>query len=239
MLDVLSPDEINSTQLLFSDDTLPPHVQLAFAETQSLPKWILDLIPQPHVSVSDLYAITLPSRISEGSVTLLPSTSNPTVFINPLAKDNILNHPIFFGGDLILAAFEKLGLEQAWLSGCKSINFNGCPDRYPLWTRTFVHAIQAYQADRSRWESVEMWLEKVALAQTAANPIETPDVIDECRDRLSVVPWRGKITGFGKGVQFTAGHLASFLSNQWLDDEMINAGSDWILRQLGASCQTR
>jgi Ulp1 family protease len=35
-----------------------------------------------------------------------------------------------------------------------------------------------------------------------------------------------------------ASHLASFLSDQWLDDEMINAGSDWILRQLDASHRT-
>ena len=74
----------------------------------------------------------------------------------------------------------------------------------------------------------------MALAQTDASPIETPNIIDECCIRFSVVPQRGNITGFEGGVQFTARHLALFLSNQWLD-EVINAGSDWILRQLGAS----
>ena len=52
-----------------------------------------------------------------------------------------------------LAAFEKLSLEQAWLSGCKSITFNGHPNQYPLSTRNFVRVIQLYRADRLHWEA--------------------------------------------------------------------------------------
>ena len=77
-----------------------------------------------------------------------------------------------------------------------------------------------------------------ALVQSDLAPVETPDIVDECHTRLAAVPWKGDITGFGKGVQFTARHLALFLSNEWLDDEMINTGSDWILHQVGASRQT-
>src|SRR6266511_1666089 len=105
-------------------EALPPYVQLAFTDTQSIPTWVLDFIPQPHVSMSDLYATTLPSSTS-GPVALLPSVAAPNIFINPLTKDDVLDYAIFFGGKPVLVAFEKLSLEQAWLSGCKSINFNG------------------------------------------------------------------------------------------------------------------
>lgn len=248
MVDVFSVEEITSARLLFNPDewigkgktwsaTLPPHVQLAFADVQSIPAWILNFIPQPHVSVSDLQAIALPSSTS-AFITLLPSASPPTVFINPAIPDNLLDHPIFFGGKAALTAFDKVGLEQAWLSGCKSIGFAGHSDRYPLWVRNFVQEIHVYRADRACWESAQKWLEATALVQSDSIPVETPDIVDECHTRLAAVPWRGDITGFGKGVQFTYKHLALFLSNEWLDDEMINAGSDWIRRQVGARRRT-
>ncbi len=248
-IDIFSPEDIEATRLLFFpdewiavgklwSDTLPPHVQLAFTDAQNIPAWMLDVIPKPQVSVLDLCATALPSVVL-ASTMLVPSSSSPTVFNHTMTKDEVFDHPIFFGGKPVLAAFERLGLEQAWLSGCKSISLNGYCDRYPLWTRNFVHAIQVYRADRAHWEAAQKWLGEAALAQTDADPIETPDIIDECRSRLATVPWRGNITGFGNGVHFTAKHLASFLSDEWLDDEMINAGSDWILRQVGASPRTK
>lgn len=57
-------------------------------------------------------------------------------------------------------------------------------------TRNFVNVVQVYRADRARWAAAQKWL--AALAQTDASPIETPDIIDECSIRLSVVPWRGE-----------------------------------------------
>ena len=116
---------------------LPQHVQLAFEDVQSVPAWMLDFIPQPQVSMSDLQATALPSSTS-ASITLLPSTSPPTIFVNPASPDNLLNHPIFFGGKAALAAFDQVSLEQAWLSGCQSIIIHGYPDRYPFWTQNFV-----------------------------------------------------------------------------------------------------
>ena len=136
---------------------------------------------------------------------------------------------------MVLTALKEVRLEQAWLSGCKSIGFDGHPNRYPLLTQNFVQDIQVYKADRARWEAAQKWLEAAALLQSPLTPIETPDIVNECHIRLSAVPWRGDITGFSKGIQFTARHLALFLSDQWLDDEMINAGSDWIRCQVGAS----
>lgn len=31
--------------------------------------------------------------------------------------------------------------------------------------------------------------------------------------------------------------LATLLSYEWLDDNLINAGSDWIMQQLGGDCR--
>lgn len=138
MVDVFSAEEITNAKQLFNPEewvgtgktwsaTLPLHVRLAFADEQKVPTWMIDHILQPQVSVSDLYATALPFS-SLVSLTALPSASPPTVFVHPASEDHLLDHQIFFAGKVVLAALKEVRLEQAWLSGCKSIGFDGTPN---------------------------------------------------------------------------------------------------------------
>lgn len=86
-------------------------------------------------------------------------------------KDNVPDHPIFFGGKLVPAAFDEVAMEQAWLSGCKLIGFNGHLDRYPLWTQKFVGEIEVYRADRAHWEAAQKWLDSF---RTTRPPLKPP-----------------------------------------------------------------
>lgn len=96
---MFSSVEITSAQQLFNPDewiatgktwsaTLPRHVQLAFTDEQNVPTWMIGCIPQPQVSVSDLYAITALPSSPLASLTALPSASPPTVFVNPASEDH-------------------------------------------------------------------------------------------------------------------------------------------------------
>jgi len=80
----------------------------------------------------------------------------------------------------------------------------------------------------------------LSLQDDSTLAVETPDVVKECRIHLESIPWRGNVAGFGKAVQLTTHHFASTLSNNWLDDKVINAGANWILQRLGpAKSHTR
>ena len=205
----------------------------AFAQMQRMPAWLSDLVIPPfESSVFDLLNIPFPTAESTAP-TPVASHDPPNVFLNPnsTTDDSILfDHATLLRGKPLHYAIKSLSLRQAWLSGCRSIAFDDNPSRYPLWIGSFIRELDIYRVHRTRWEMARQWLHTMGLSTSSA-ALEMPDIIDECHARLAAVPWRGDIPGFGKAVQFAVSHLSSFLSNSWLDDEMINAGSDWILKQ--------
>ena len=216
-------------------DSLPNTIKCVFAQKQRTPTWLSNIvIPPAQSSVLDLLDTPLPTASTTS--TPVPSHDPPNTFLDPTTIDDftLLDHPVLLNGRPLYRAIESLNLPQAWLSGCKSIAFDNCLSRYPLWIGSFVCELDNYRIHRAQWETAHKWLHTMGLSASDAPP-EMPDIIDECRIRLAAVPWRGDIPGFGKAVQFTASHLATFLSNSWLDDEMINAGSAWILRQRNTS----
>ncbi|KIM49928.1 hypothetical protein M413DRAFT_22037 [Hebeloma cylindrosporum] len=208
-----------------------------FAPTQCTPAWLSNLvIPPSESSVLDLLDVPFPTTES-AMPTPIVSHDAPNVFLDPLlpANDRILfDHPFLLRGKPLCHAIKRLDLQQAWLSGCRSIAFDNSPSRYPFWIASFIHELDTYRVHCVQWESACQWLSTTGLSTSSAAP-ETPDIIDECRLRLGAIPWRGDVPGFGKAVQFGASHLSSFLSNSWLDDEMINASSDWILKERGGA----
>jgi len=122
----------------------------------------------------------------------------------------------------------------------QSIYFDDGPQRYPLWTNALIYKLSRHVKCRREWAEAEKWLDGLSLQDDPELAVETPDVVEECRIRLDSIPWRGDVSGFGKAVQLTTHHFASILSNNWLDDEVINAGANWILQRLGpAKSRTR
>ncbi|KAJ7723096.1 hypothetical protein DFH07DRAFT_759651, partial [Mycena maculata] len=68
---------------------------------------------------------------------------------------------------------------------------------------------------------------------------ELPQHVQECFDTFEFLPWNTIVPGLSPAVQLSTRDLALFLSSEWLNDDMINAGVDYILQRLGPGSRTR
>ncbi|KAI0027282.1 hypothetical protein K488DRAFT_11800, partial [Vararia minispora EC-137] len=72
------------------------------------------------------------------------------------------------------------------------------------------------------------WLQK---AEESNDP-DTVAAVEFCRDHLESIPWDAPVPGTSRSVQLRTHRLAAFLSDAWLDDEMLNAGSEAVMCEL-------
>ncbi|KAJ7036205.1 hypothetical protein C8F04DRAFT_875622, partial [Mycena alexandri] len=79
----------------------------------------------------------------------------------------------------------------------------------------------------------QAWLHRAAAAADLIDPV------NECLAMFEYLPWDTIVPGLSSAVQLTTEDLASFLSNAWLNDEMINAGVDYILQRVGPGSRIR
>ncbi|KAJ7759003.1 hypothetical protein DFH07DRAFT_692838, partial [Mycena maculata] len=78
------------------------------------------------------------------------------------------------------------------------------------------------------------WLSR----QSRDNP-SLSGLADACIDSFEFLPWDTTVPGLSPAVHLTSEDLASFLSSDWLNDEMINGGVDWILQRAGPGSRSR
>jgi hypothetical protein len=203
--------------------TLPPTWALAF------------FIPHPRMSVLDVLDISMPVRVTD-AINIAFSYDPPNIFVEPLneATHALEDYLDLFGNEALLPALQKLDFKHAWKSECKSLVLDRVSRRFPLWVKTLVEQFSAYKKDRERWEDAVKWLDARVLCRSL-RPTEEDDVITECRIRLAAVTWRGDIHSVGRSIQLSTARLAGFLGTTWLDDAMIDAGSEWILGQTQGS----
>lgn len=79
------------------------------------------------------------------------------------------------------------------------------------------------------------WLQAQVLNPTLGVPLDTPDLVDQCRERLMSLPLNGKVAGVVPPHQLTSPQLAMYLGENWLDDEMLNAGAKYVLHHAAVS----
>ncbi|KAJ7652490.1 hypothetical protein DFH06DRAFT_1331114 [Mycena polygramma] len=163
------------------------------------------VIPDEKVSVSDVLFEALPPPESD---------SVPASF--SMEPENMEGTSTYWYHSLTSAVpflpALRAGFNNAWLAGAKSISFPHLPDkRYPLWTENFLSDIQSFIQKRSRWQRAREWLMLAGVGY---------------------LPWDGIVAGLSPAVHLTSQDLASFLGTDWLNDDMINAGVDYILRRL-------
>lgn len=101
---------------------------------------------------------------------------------------------------------------------------------------SFLGQVTQFLQQRNIWLVSSRWLDDLAVA-----PVEVRihDLLQLCRDRLSHVPWKSTVPGFSDAISLSSRSLAVLLSDKWLDDELINAGSEYIMRQLGATSRSQ
>lgn len=120
-----------------------------------------------------------------------------------------------------------------WLSGAQSVR--AARLSLPLWFENLLSLVAHYVRKRNSWLSGLTWLNKVVLHPRTGSPSHIPDLVDTCRYRLDVVPWDSVVPDVMKNSMLTTQDLARFLRDRqenWLNDEMINAGASWITQRV-------
>ncbi|KAJ7151882.1 hypothetical protein C8R43DRAFT_1067439 [Mycena crocata] len=117
---------------------------------------------------------------------------------------------------------------NAWLSGATSIKFPHLSPHFPLWLESLLFDVDIYIKKRAFWERACSWLAR----KSDAIP-HLADRVRDCLDTFDYIPWDTIVTGLSPAVHLSTEDLALFLSNDWLNDDMINAGVDYILQRAG------
>ncbi|KAJ6493278.1 hypothetical protein C8R45DRAFT_1073220 [Mycena sanguinolenta] len=242
-----SDDEGNGTAEVFDRDSyrgqvwsddFPSIVKRTRNAARHVPPHIRNrIIPDSKLTVAELLAIPIspPPEPSPGSY--LANYSEKQVSADETAAASWC--------DTLISALSYLPelrqkFNNAWLSGANSIRFPHLPvpNLYPLWTENLLHDIKTYVEKRRRWESATRWIDAAAQQSWAlAKPGE--QLVNGCCDMLGIVPWDATVPGLSRAIHLTTQDLVLFLSTEWLNDEMINAGTDYILRRLLPGSRTR
>ncbi|TCD61882.1 hypothetical protein EIP91_007810 [Steccherinum ochraceum] len=97
-----------------------------------------------------------------------------------------------------------------------------------------LQRLVALDHKRNLWQATDAWLESI---DAFAEDNHTRDLVEECYIRRDVIPWDSHVPCFRKSVSITASRLAVFLSNEWLDDEMIDLGTSFVAHRLGRNAR--
>ncbi|KAK7005500.1 hypothetical protein R3P38DRAFT_2471646, partial [Favolaschia claudopus] len=205
---------------VWSDD-LPDTVKHARNAARHVPFEARSLlIPSSTITVAELllqdgpmFSSTRPA--GDAVFTNQPVTAPP--FFDAVEWDDSLFTAIPFSRDL------RRFFNNAWLSGATSIKFPHLTFHYPLWVENLLSDMQLYSTKRGYWDRAALWLKRV--------PTDSVGTADECRDTFEFLPWDTVVPGLSPAVRLTTESLATFLSNEWLDDDMLNAGIDYNLQR--------
>ncbi|TFK60394.1 hypothetical protein BDN72DRAFT_779478 [Pluteus cervinus] len=119
--------------------------------------------------------------------------------------------------------------DNAWLSGSQSLHIPGEPlYRIPLWSIRLLEDVRIFKSHYQRWQSAVEWIDA-----TSEESVICEGLKDESRIALNHIPYQCAVSGFNKSINLSTTDLALFLSNEWINDDMIDAGVAYILKQLG------
>lgn len=212
---------------------LPREVQEACEHARIAPSRALDaIIPSSSLSVVEWHTpepthppITLPEFLTEAP---------PNIFVGEITDEDIHLLQSICRQSLFDAAAHAITLSarfnQAWLDGAQSVRISSAPAyRYPLWVMTLVYELRKSIRKQLKWNSSIEWLQDIWDSNESS---EIADLAETCWDCLTRIPWDAIVPNAGTSCRLTTEHLALFLSDEWLDDEMINAGVSFINRRL-------
>ncbi|KAJ7736423.1 hypothetical protein B0H16DRAFT_1730764 [Mycena metata] len=218
-------------------DAFPAVVKRARNAARSVPQEIRDsVIPNPKLTVNELLALETASPV-------VPSPGDYEARYTTQPESMATATPAAWRDSLISAipflAEVRTSFNDAWLSGATSIRFPHLPNLYPMWAENLLFDIKSYFHKRCRWSDAVKWLDNAARHTGNSAHGQLDRLIDACRDMLDVIPWDSTVPGLSRSVHLTSQDLAQFLSAEWLNDEMINAGVDYILRRLEPGSRVR
>ncbi|KAJ7709362.1 hypothetical protein B0H16DRAFT_1821435 [Mycena metata] len=202
---------------------LPRGVKKARDAARSVPFDELPFIfPDGKRTVSELLSQDLPAASND---------TRPATF----TRDAVSAQPsldIMFSAVSFLSGLHST-FNNKWLAGVTSISFPHLPDmHFPLWTESLLGSVEMFLGKRRRWEHARDWLDK-SVEEVPA------ELLAACEDIIQILPWDAPVPGLSPAVHLTTQDVAHFLGPQWLNDDMINAGVDYILRRLEPGSRIR
>ncbi|KAJ7683601.1 hypothetical protein B0H17DRAFT_1137725 [Mycena rosella] len=206
-------------------DSFPMAVKRARNAARFVPLAIRDsVIPDRKCTVTELLASELPAP--------LETPDHATYSTEPPSVETAICLASWL--DTLLSAVPYLSNLRA-----TSIRFPHLPDLYPLWTENLLFDVKSYLWKRFRWQHATDWIDDVAQQTQATAYTHVDDLVRASQDMLEIIPWDCVVPGLSPSVHLTSLDLALFLSFAWLNDEMINTGTDYILRRLEPGSRVR
>jgi len=208
--------------------SMPSHVKRARAHARRVPPDIVSLIIAPRsTSVYELLNRPDPNLgRSTGSKGPVYSSLSPTFTLSDVqdkGEMEIFQQTLFSW--VPHHGILRDSFNNAWLSGAHSLSHPDAPSyRLPLWSERLVGDLQSYVKSFNLWKRSSRWLKTLE----SRSPL-----VEECETIMECIPYTGMVPGFSKAISLSISDLSLFLSDEWLNDEMINAGAEYILRQLG------
>ncbi|KAJ7176926.1 hypothetical protein C8R46DRAFT_1346848 [Mycena filopes] len=232
VLQVFDPEEWIGQGKVWSDQ-FPPAVKRARNAARVVPTEIRDVVvPDSRLTVNELLAIETSAPVDPPPGSYQASYSGQPHSMDaasPASWCHSLVSAIPYLPEL------RAAFDNAWLSGANSIRLPHLPNLYPMWTENLLFDVKSYFRKRCRWSDCVEWLGNAA--QQTGTAVQR--LAESCRDMLHIIPWDATIPGLTRSVHLTSQDLALFLSSEWLNDEMINAGTDYILRRLERGSRVR
>ncbi|KAJ7032518.1 hypothetical protein C8F04DRAFT_958759 [Mycena alexandri] len=180
------------------------------------------MLPDGKRTVSELLSQDLPTASND--------TQPATFTRNAVSTQPSLD--IMFSSVSFLSSLRST-FNNKWLAGVTSISFPHLPGmHFPLWTESLLGSVETFLGKRRRWEHAREWLDKSAEEVPA-------DLLAACEDIIQILPWDAPVPGLSPAVHLTTQDVAHFLGPRWLNDDMINAGVDYILRRLEPGSRIR
>jgi hypothetical protein len=213
-------------------DPMPPEVVQARNKARLIPPGVkATALPPRNEPISSFLQRHLAS--ATGSDTSTFCNEAPTVLLSSEETQiRAVVHHVW--ASVPSATYLRQAFDNAWLSGAKSLCLASDPkERYPLWVEHLLQDMAICSSQQSSWDVSAQWLsDRAPLSQASAT------LAVKCQDTWEVLPWTGPVPGFSPAIHLSMGDLSRFLSTKWLNDEMINAGLDYILRDLQKTART-
>ncbi|KAI0363681.1 hypothetical protein BV20DRAFT_957785 [Pilatotrama ljubarskyi] len=197
----------------YPQNNTPALVLAARRRVLAVPPDLLPTIfPDPSVPVSALLKVALPAQAS-----LLSYERAEAAFTEELPTEDI-STPSFRSRSIPPATYLaklKDAFGQAWFDGARSIvDFRFKYSRLPLYALSYWEEMARIISKQTAWQRAQEWVTQWASQYALV------DLARQVQDVMERLAWGAELRALGAATSVET--LALLLSDQWLDDELID-----------------
>ena len=189
----------------------PPPVLAARRQVLAIPPDQASLLPAPHIPVSQLLGLDLPSQPAR-----LTFEKAPKTFSQELPTDTLVG--ITWSRPIPPPPFLKdleSAFGQAWFNGAQSIvDSRYKQSRLPLHALTYWSEMSRTLMKKATWRKAVVWLDKLD------EKFVSTGLSQRARGFMDTLAWGEDLRVLGAAT--TTDALARLLSDQWLHDEAVD-----------------